>query len=400
MAVEAYVDIVIASAARTPIGSFLGSLSSVPVTQLGAVSIAEAIRRAAVPARDVDLVLMGNVVSAGVGQAPARQAALRAGLSSSTPTVTVNKLCGSGMETIVQAARAVTLGDHDVVVAGGMESMSRAPYLLPGARAGLRLGEGALVDSLVHDGLWDAFEDRHMGSCAEACVAEYALTREDQDAFAERSYRRAQEATVSGIAAREIVAVDVPGRKGTVVVDADEGPSKADFARMPTLRPAFGANGTITAANASTLNDGAAATVITSARTARERGYGVQAIVHGWAVHAQEPLRFASAPVEAIRKVLDRVGWSPNDVDRYEINEAFAAVPLAAMRAFDLDASAVNVFGGAVALGHPIGASGTRIVVTLLNALHASGGGKGVAAVCIGGGEAWALAVETVDAAA
>lgn len=393
-------DIVIASAARTPIGSFLGSLSSVPVTQLGAVSIAEAIRRAAVPARDVDLVLMGNVVSAGVGQAPARQAALRAGLSSSTPTVTVNKLCGSGMETIVQAARAVTLGDHDVVVAGGMESMSRAPYLLPGARAGLRLGEGALVDSLVHDGLWDAFEDRHMGSCAEACVAEYALTREDQDAFAERSYRRAQEATVSGIAAREIVAVDVPGRKGTVVVDADEGPSKADFARMPTLRPAFGANGTITAANASTLNDGAAATVITSARTARERGYGVQAIVHGWAVHAQEPLRFASAPVEAIRKVLDRVGWSPNDVDRYEINEAFAAVPLAAMRAFDLDASAVNVFGGAVALGHPIGASGTRIVVTLLNALHASGGGKGVAAVCIGGGEAWALAVETVDAAA
>lgn len=400
MAVEAYVDIVIASAARTPIGSFLGSLSSVPVTQLGAVSIAEAIRRAAVPARDVDLVLMGNVVSAGVGQAPARQAALRAGLSSSTPTVTVNKLCGSGMETIVQAARAVTLGDHDVVVAGGMESMSRAPYLLPGARAGLRLGEGALVDSLVHDGLWDAFEDRHMGSCAEACVAEYALTREDQDAFAERSYRRAQEATVSGIAAREIVAVDVPGRKGTVVVDADEGPSKADFARMPTLRPAFGANGTITAANASTLNDGAAATVITSARTARERGYGVQAIVHGWAVHAQEPLRFASAPVEAIRKVLDRVGWSPNDVDRYEINEAFAAVPLAAMRAFDLDASAVNVFGGAVALGHPIGASGTRIVVTLLNALHASGGGKGIAAVCIGGGEAWALAVETVDAAA
>lgn len=400
MAVEAYVDIVIASAARTPIGSFLGSLSSVPVTQLGAVSIAEAIRRAAVPARDVDLVLMGNVVSAGVGQAPARQAALRAGLSSSTPTVTVNKLCGSGMETIVQAARAVTLGDHDVVVAGGMESMSRAPYLLPGARAGLRLGEGALVDSLVHDGLWDAFEDRHMGSCAEACVAEYALTREDQDAFAERSYRRAQEATVSGIAAREIVAVDVPGRKGTVVVDADEGPSKADFARMPTLRPAFGANGTITAANASTLNDGAAATVITSARTARERGYGVQAIVHGWAVHAQEPLRFASAPVEAIRKVLDRVGWSPNDVDRYEINEAFAAVPLAAMRAFDLDASAVNVLGGAVALGHPIGASGTRIVVTLLNALHASGGGKGVAAVCIGGGEAWALAVETVDAAA
>lgn len=393
-------DIVIASAARTPIGSFLGSLSSVPVTQLGAVSIAEAIRRAAVPARDVDLVLMGNVVSAGVGQAPARQAALRAGLSSSTPTVTVNKLCGSGMETIVQAARAVTLGDHDVVVAGGMESMSRAPYLLPGARAGLRLGEGALVDSLVHDGLWDAFEDRHMGSCAEACVAEYALTREDQDAFAERSYRRAQEATVSGIAAREIVAVDVPGRKGTVVVDADEGPSKADFARMPTLRPAFGANGTITAANASTLNDGAAATVITSARTARERGYGVQAIVHGWAVHAQEPLRFASAPVEAIRKVLDRVGWSPNDVDRYEINEAFAAVPLAAMRAFDLDASAVNVLGGAVALGHPIGASGTRIVVTLLNALHASGGGKGVAAVCIGGGEAWALAVETVDAAA
>lgn len=391
-------DIVIASAARTAIGAFQGALAPLPAPKLGAAAIRGAVERAGIAATDVDLVLMGNVLSAGQGQAPARQAAVHAGIPVSTPTVTLNKMCGSGLETIVQAARAIAVGDARIVVAGGMESMSNAPYLVPGARGGLRLGDGKLVDSLVHDGLWDAYEDVHMGSCAELCAREHAFDRAAQDAFAERSYRRAQEATRSGAAAHEIVPVEVPGRKGAVTVVAeDEGPWAVKFDRIAGLRPAFEKDGTVTAANASTINDGAAAVVVTSRDEAERRGMPVLASLSGWSSHAQEPAWFTTAPLGALRTLFDRLGWAPDEVDRYEINEAFSVVTMAAMKTFDLPADRVDVLGGAVALGHPIGASGTRIVVTLLNALRLSGGRRGVAAICIGGGEALALGLEAEE---
>lgn len=389
-------DIVIAAAARTPIGSFQGGLAPLKASELGAAAVREAVARACLDASEVDLALMGNVLSAGMGQAPARQAAIYAGLPERTPAVTLNKMCGSGLETIIQAARAVRVGDADVVVAGGMESMSNAPYLLPGARGGLRLGHGKTVDALIHDGLWDVYEDRHMGSCAEDCARTYDFGREAQDAFAASSYRRAQEATRSGDAAHEIVPVEVPGRKGAItVVDADEGPFAVDLDRMAGLRPAFERDGTVTAANASTINDGAAAVIVTSREVAEARGYPVLCTLRGWSVHAQEPARFTTAPLGALRTLFDRLDWAPDTVTRYEINEAFSVVPMAAMQAFGLSDDVVDVLGGAVSLGHPIGASGTRIVVTLLNALRLAGGGRGVAAICIGGGEALALGVET-----
>ncbi len=389
-------DIVIAAAARTPIGAFQGALAPLPAARLGAAAIRAAVERAGLAPADVDLVLMGNVLQAGQGQAPARQAALAAGLPDATPCVTLNKMCGSGLEAIVQAARAVLVGDARIVVAGGMESMSNAPYLLPGARGGLRLGHAQALDSMIHDGLWDVYEDAHMGSCAELCAREHAFTREAQDAFAERSYRRAQAAITDGHAAHEVVPVEVPGRKGAVaVVDEDEGPWAVDFARLPTLRPAFEQGGTVTAANASTINDGAAAVVVTSREEADRRGLPVLATLRGWTVHAHAPAWFTTAPLGAMRSLFERTGWSPHEVDRYEVNEAFAVVTMAAMDAFDLPEDRVDVLGGAVALGHPIGASGTRIVVTLLNALRIAGGRKGVAAICLGGGEGMALALET-----
>jgi acetyl-CoA C-acetyltransferase len=388
--------VVIASAVRTAIGAFQGALASVPASALGAAAIRAALERAALAPDDVDQVFMGQVLAAGAGQAPARQAALGAGLLERTPTVTLNKMCGSGLEAVVQGWRAIAVGDARVVVAGGQESMSQAPYLLPGARAGLRLGDGALVDSILRDGLVDAFDGRHMGSCAEGCAVEYAIERADQDAYAARSYRRAQAATADGSAAREIVAVEVAGRKGTTVVEVDEGPAKVDFDKLPTLRPAFEKTGTITAGNASTLNDGAAALVLMDEAEATRRGAPVRARIVGHASHAQAPADFATAPIGAMRALFERTGWAPADVDVFEINEAFAVVPMAAARAFGIDEERLNVFGGAVALGHPIGASGARIVVTLLNALEARGGRRGVAAICIGGGEAWALAVERV----
>lgn len=388
-------DIVIASAARTAIGAFQGALAPLPAPELGAAAIRGAVERSGLEAADVDLVLMGNVLSAGQGQAPARQAAIRAGLPVSTQAVTLNKMCGSGLETIVQAARAIAVGDARIVVAGGMESMSNAPYLVPGARGGLRLGDGKLVDSLVHDGLWDVYEDVHMGSCAELCATEHALDRVAQDAFAERSYRRAQEATRSGAAAHEIVPVEVVGRKGAVtVVSEDEGPWAVKFDRIAGLRPAFEKDGTVTAANASTINDGAAAVIVASREEAQRRGLPILATLSGWSAHAQEPAMFTTAPLGALRTLFDRLGWSPDEVDRYEINEAFSVVTMAAMKTFELSDDKVDVLGGAVALGHPIGASGTRIVVTLLNALRLSGGRKGVATICIGGGEALALGIE------
>ncbi|HLU82883.1 MAG TPA: thiolase family protein [Trueperaceae bacterium] len=389
--------IVISSAARTPMGSLQGALGSVKAGQLGAVAIKGALQRSGADPSSIDALFMGNVLQAGQGQAPARQAAIFAGLVPRTPTVTINKMCGSGLEAVIQAARAVALGDATVVVAGGMESMTNAPYLVPGARGGLRLGNSSLVDSLVHDGLWDVYNDKHMGSCAELCATKYGFSRAEQDEFAESSYRRAQRAQADGTFAAEIVPVDVVGRKGAVTtVAVDEGPAQVDFEKLRNLRPVFEKDGTITAANASTINDGAAALVITSEATAAERGLSVLATIEGYAAHGEAPEWFTTAPIGALRNLFSKTGWSPADVDLYEINEAFAVVPLAAAREFDIPADRLNVNGGAVALGHPIGASGARIVVTLLNALRTSGKRRGVAGICIGGGEALALAVELV----
>jgi acetyl-CoA C-acetyltransferase len=387
--------VVIAGAVRTAITNFQGGFAPLSATQLGAATVRAALERAGVRADEVDLIMMGQVLAAGAGQAPARQVARDAGLPDRVPAVTVNKMCGSGLETVIQGARAIALGDAQVVVAGGMESMTNAPYLLTTARGGLRLGDGAVLDSILRDGLVDAYDGRHMGTCAEWCATTYDLSRAAQDDYAARSYRRAQHATAAGIAAREIVPVEVPGRKGSVTtVDTDEGPARVDFDRLPTLRPAFEQTGTVTAGNASSLNDGAAALVIADEAVAVASGWPVLARIRGYAVHAQAPAEFTTAPIGAMHALYARTGWQPDEVDAYEINEAFAVVPMAAMNAFDLDPERVNVIGGAVALGHPIGASGARILVTLLNVLDEIGGRRGMASICIGGGEALAMAIE------
>ncbi|HEX7004156.1 MAG TPA: acetyl-CoA C-acyltransferase [Trueperaceae bacterium] len=388
-------NVVIASAVRTPIGAFQGAFAPLKASQLGAAAIAGALERAAIAADDVDLVTMGCVLQAGMGQAPARQAALFAGLPDSTPAVTLNKMCGSGLEAIIQAVRAVAVGDANIAVAGGMESMTNAPYLLPGARGGLRMGDAKLIDSMVHDGLWDVYNDKHMGSCAEACASKYEFSREAQDEYAVRSYRRAQAAMEDGTFEAEIVPVEVEGRRGaTTTVNEDEGPRNVDFDKLPKLRAAFEREGTVTAANASTINDGAAALVVTSEQVARERGLPILARIDAYTSSAGAPEWFTTAPVGALRSLFERTGLEPNEVDLYEINEAFSVVPMAAMKEFCLDAQRVNVHGGAVALGHPIGASGARIVVTLLNAMERRDARTGVAAICIGGGEALAMAFE------
>jgi len=389
--------VVIVGAVRTAITNFQGGFTPLSAPQLGAAAIRAALERAGVGPEAVDLALMGQVLTAGAGQAPARQAARDAGLPDRVPAVTVNKMCGSGIETVIQGARAIALGDARVVVAGGMESMTNAPYLLMAARGGLRLGDAAVLDSILRDGLVDVYDGRHMGVCAEWCARTYSFSREEQDAYAARSYRRAQHATDAGIAAREIVPVDVPGRKGAVtVVDTDEGPARVDYDRLPHLRPAFEQAGTVTAGNASSLNDGAAALVIADEAVAAEHGWPVLARIRGYAGHAQAPAEFTTAPIGAMRALYERTGWRPDEVDAYEINEAFSVVPMAAMQAFELDPERVNVLGGAVALGHPIGASGARILVTLLNALEELGGRRGVASICLGGGEALAMALELV----
>ncbi len=388
-------EIVIVGAARTPIGSFLGSLSTVPAPRLGAVAIRGALERAGVAPEAVEQVVMGNVLQAGIGQAPARQAGIHAGIPVSAGAVTLHKVCGSGLRAVMLAANDIRCGDYRIAVAGGMESMSMAPYLLPKGRTGYRLGNGQVLDHVVFDGLWDPYGDKHMGNCAETCARHYGFSREEQDEFARRSYERARAAVSDGTFAAEIVPVEVPGRKGQVtVVERDEEPLRADLAKMPRLRPAFEKDGTVTAANASKINDGAAALVLASAATAREMGLRPLARIVAQAGVAQEPEWFTTAPVGAIRKVCERAGVRVEDVELYEINEAFAVVVMAAMRELDLPPEKVNVHGGAVALGHPIGASGARILVTLLNALERRGERLGCAAICIGGGEAVAVLVE------
>jgi acetyl-CoA C-acetyltransferase len=401
-------DVVILSAARTPIGSFQGSLAALPAHALGAAALRGAIARAGVAAEAVEQVYMGCVLQAGQGQAPARQAALGAGCPPSTGAITIHKVCGSGMRALMSAANDLRVGEFTLVAAGGMESMSNAPYLAVGVRDGLRLGHGRLVDSMIHDGLWDPYGDKHMGSCAETCVARYGLTREEQDDYARESYRRAREAVESGQAAEEIVAVEVPGRKGANqkgashkganLVERDEEPFRADLDKMAKLKPAFAAEGTVTAANASKLNDGAAALVLTTAEEAARLGRRPIGRLVAQATHAQEPEWFTTAPIGAIQRALDRASLAVGDVDLFEVNEAFAAVSIAVGRDLGIPGDKLNVRGGAVALGHPIGASGARIVVTLLHALAERGGRYGCAGICLGGGEATAVVVERLAA--
>ncbi len=388
-------EVVILSAARTPIGSFQGSLASLCAPDLGARALAGAFERAAIEPGEVEQVYMGCVLPAGLGQAPARQAALGAGCPTSTGAVTLNKVCGSGMRAVMSAANDLRCGDFKLVAAGGMESMSRSPYLVPGVRDGMRLGNGRLVDSMIHDGLWDAYKDVHMGSCAEICADHYALSREQQDAFAEESYRRTLASAAAGRFDAEIIPIEVAQRRGApITVDSDEEPGRADFAKMSKLRPAFDKKGTVTAANASKINDGAAALVLTTAEYAAKIGREPIARLVAQSTFAHEPEWFTTAPVTAVRNVLDRAGLSVSDIDLFEINEAFAAVALAAIRELELDPDRVNVNGGAVALGHPIGASGARILVTLLHAMKQRDARRGCAAICLGGGEATSVVVE------
>jgi len=391
-------QVVIASAARTPIGSFQGAFSSLSAPELGAVAIAEAVKRSGAKSEEIERVYMGNVLTGAIGQAPARQAALKAGLPYSAGAITLNKVCGSGLQAVMFARREILVEDADVVVAGGMESMTNSPYALPKAREGLRMGNAEIVDTMIHDGLWDPYDNVHMGRCGDLCAEKYGFTREDQDAFASESYRRAQNAQKEGRFKSEIVPVSVPQRRGEpLLVEQDEEPGRGDTSKFAKLKPAFTPQtGTVTAANASSINDGAAALVVTSADVAKARGYNVRARIVGDASAAIEPKWFTVAPVHALEKLFQRTGTRASDFDLYEINEAFSGVTMAAAREHGIDMDRINVNGGAVSLGHPIGCSGARILVTLLYALQDRGLSKGVATLCIGGGEAVAMAVELV----
>ncbi len=380
----------ILSGSRTPSGSFLGSLSSVTAPNLGATAIKGALEKIGMGKDKVDEVFMGNVVQAGVGQAPARQATIFAGLPESTPATTINKVCGSGLKTIIAGAQTILAGDNEVVVAGGMENMSLAPHFIPGSRNGFKFGETSLKDSMQWDGLTDAYAGTPMGNSAEECAKKYNFTREEQDTFAINSFKRAQKAATEGIFKQEITPVVVAGRKGDVTVSEDEGPFKADFDKIPALRPAFIKDGTITAANASTINDGAAAVVLAGDAYKDQAKFKIVA----YSMHAQNPTWFTTAPVEAMKKCADKAGVNMHDIDLFEINEAFAVVTMAAIKELELPTDKVNIYGGGVSLGHPIGCSGTRIVVTLMTALENTKGRYGMASICIGGGEALAMLIE------
>ncbi len=388
-------EIVIASARRTPLGAFQGALSGLSAPQLGAAALKGALEAAGIAPAAVDEVILGCVLAAGLGQAPARQAAIAAGVPLATPATTLNKMCGSGLKAVMMAADQIRAGGAQIVLAGGFESMTRAPYLLPKARGGYRMGHGEIIDHMFFDGLQSPFDGKLMGCFADATAARYGLTREQQDAFAAESVRRAVRAQAQAFEV-EIVPVTVKDRKAERIVTHDETPQTCDPSKIPTLRPAFSKDGTVTAASASSIADGAAAVVVMDARSARSRDVTPLARIVAYASHAQEPEWFTTAPVGAVRKVLGMLGWQPGDVDLYEINEAFAAVTMVAMRDLGLDQARVNVNGGACALGHPLGATGARILTTLLHALRARNGRRGIAALCIGGGEAVAVAVEMI----
>ncbi len=390
-------DVLILSTVRTPIGSFLGSLSSLGAPQLGSIAIRAALERASLAPEDVEHVWFGNVLQAGIGQAPARQAALAAGLPTGTGCITVHKVCGSGLRAVMDGANALRTGEFSVVVTGGMESMSNTPYLLPKGRTGYRMGHAQLLDSMISDGLWDPYKNVHMGSCAELCAAKYGFAREAQDAYALESYQRARRANEAGDFNAEFAPVSIEGKKGVTVVDRDEEPFATPLEKlekMGSLKPAFQKDGTVTAANASKINDGASAVVLATEEAAVARKARPVARIVAQASHAQEPEWFTTAPVAAARKAAERAGLSLGEIDLFEVNEAFAVVAMAFIKDLDLDPNRVNVNGGAVALGHPIGASGARILTTLVHALRARKKKYGLASICIGGGEAVAVVVE------
>jgi acetyl-CoA C-acetyltransferase len=387
-------DVVIVSAKRTPIGAFLGVLTPLSAVQLGSAAAKAAIESSGVAPGDIQEVIMGCVLPANLGQAPARQAALGAGVPIGVPATTINKMCGSGLKAVMMAADQIRSGTAQIVLAGGLESMSNAPYLLPKARSGYRMGHGEIIDHMLKDGLQSPFDGKSMGCFADSTAAKYGITRAQQDAFATESVRRATAALSAGAFDGEVTPVTVKGRKGETVVARDETPGTCDVSKIASMKPAFNKDGTVTAASSSSISDGAAALVVMDAKTAAAKGLKPMARIVGYASNAHEPEWFTTAPVGAIKKVLGQLGWKPHDADLYEINEAFAIVTMAAMRDIDIDHARVNVNGGACALGHPIGATGARILTTLLHGLRARGGKRGIASLCIGGGEAVALAVE------
>ena len=386
----------ITAAVRTPVGSFQGAFNELSATRLGSIAIRAALVASHVAPEKVDEVIMGQVLTAGAGQAPARQASLGAGVPASVPCLTINKVCGSGLKAVMLGADAIQLGHANVVVAGGQENMTMAPHLLGNSRAGFRMGAAQLTDSMVNDGLWDPYNNWHMGTAAELCVKENSFTREQQDEFAVESYKKAQKAQVEGAFKNEIVPVEIVTKKGTITITNDEDPTKTDFAKIPALKPAFDKAGTITAANASKINDGAAAIVLMSEEAVKANGAKPLAKILGYATHAQDPKWFTTAPVEAMKKACARAGVSPEQIDLFEINEAFAAVTMVGMKDLKIPKEKVNVNGGAVAIGHPLGASGARILTTLVHAMQMHQKRYGLATLCIGGGEAVAMVVERV----
>ncbi|MDD5222828.1 MAG: thiolase family protein [bacterium] len=390
-------EALILSRARTPLGSFQGSLSSIPSTRLGGLVIAEAVRRAGIPKTEVEQVIMGCVLPAGLGQAPARQATLLAGLDPRVSSLTVNKVCGSGLKAVALAAQEIWLGNSELLVGGGMESMTGAPYLLKQARGGFRMGNGEVVDGMIHDGLWDPYANCHMGSFADKTADDYKITRAEQDEFAAESYRRALKSQAEGRFKEEIVPVEIPMKKGEpVVISEDEEPKRVKFEKIPALPPAFNKNGTVTAANASSINDGAAALVLASAEKARALKLKPLARVLAYGEHSQEPQWFATAPPASIEKALQKAGLKVKDIDVFEINEAFSVVTLYALRQLKIDPAKVNIYGGAAAIGHPIGASGARLLCTLITVLKDRGGRYGLASLCVGGGEAVTMIIEKI----
>jgi len=389
-------EAVIVAGIRTPMGAMNGGLAAVPATQLGATCVKALVARTGVPADQVNEVIMGNCIAAGLGMNPARQVAIFGGLPPSAGATTLNRACASGMKAVLLADQAIRLGDAELIIAGGMENMTRAPYMLLKAREGYRMGHGELLDALIYDGLTDAFSNKHMGVFADRCAEKFGFTKQQQDDFAVRSHTRARKAIETGVSADEIVPVEITVRGKTTTFTTDEGPPRFDEAKLRSLKPAFSPEGTVTAGNASSINDGGAALLIASAAKCRQLGLKPQARIVGGVTFSREPEWFTLAPIGAIKKLFDKIGWGVADVDLFEVNEAFATVALAVEKEVGLSADKVNIYGGAVALGHPVGCSGARILVTLLNGLKRTGGHRGIAALCVGGGEGIAMAVETV----